>query len=65
MHRVVVQGYRAYQLNKTAVASAKKAGMEGGIREQYLPAKYNTKSTLEMTVDAKERRVVRDFDLVK
>jgi hypothetical protein len=63
-HRVVINGYRAAKIANQAAAQAA-AAMEGesGTREQYLPAKFNDKSTLEVTVDAGQSRAVKDFQL--
>jgi len=63
-HRAVIRGFRAAKpLGKAATNVANQLEQEGGIREQCLPAKYNDQSTLEVTVEGNQRRVVKDFSL--
>lgn len=63
-HRVVIHGYRAPKNNsKTGAQSMAAMGEEGGTREQYLPAKFNEKSALEMKVEASKSRDTKDFQL--
>jgi hypothetical protein len=63
-HRVVIRGFRA-AANSASAAAAAKAGLEGGIREQYLPAKFNDKSTLEVTISDESASSGVDFTLEK
>jgi hypothetical protein len=63
-HRVVIRGFRA-ATNTSIAAAAAKAGLEGGIREQYLPAKFNDKSTLEVTISDDSESSSVDFTLGK
>ncbi len=63
-HRVVIHGYRApMNTSKAAAQSVAAMGEEGGTREQFLPAKFNEKSTLVTTVEAGKSRDTRDFQL--
>jgi hypothetical protein len=62
-HRVVVRGFRAAARSAKAAATAAKIGIEGGVREQYLPAKYNDQTTLEVTVNSDQ--VTHDFQLAE
>lgn len=59
-HRVVVRAFRAGGGQSAAAANA---GIEGGVREQYLPKQFNEQSTLEATIDGNESEVIKDFDL--
>lgn len=64
-HRVEIRGFRAKGLSKSQAASAAKAGMEGGIREQYLPKKYNDETTLTTSVSGEASRTTIDFALAE
>jgi hypothetical protein len=57
-HRVEVEAFRASQAYPELDA-------EGGHREQFLPAKYNTSSELKIKVTGDESVFVYDIDLPK
>jgi hypothetical protein len=59
-HRVEVRGYR----KKAAERSSSNRFEEPGVqREQYLPEKFNTKSTLVVSFDGANPTAVQDFQL--
>lgn len=64
-HRVVIRGFRAAGSGTRAAATAAKVGIEGGIREQYLPPKFNTESTLEVVIDGSQSEATKDFQLTE
>lgn len=57
-HRVEIEAYRASTLADDPEAS------EGGVRLQYLPAKFNQQSELTADVSNDVSQVLRDFDLL-
>ena len=64
-HRVEIRGFR-----KTAGAAALPDGTPGSDSDtppqlQFLPAKYNYKSTLEITIPPGNREITKDFDLTE
>ncbi len=63
IHRVEIRGYRP----KAGGAAEETPGMAAGetLKEQYLPAKYNAKSELELTVESGSAPITKDFALVK
>ena len=64
-HRAEIRAFRPpAKVNKAAAQAAAAMGEEGGGPvDQYLPAKFNTKSTLEVTIDGSQSRTVKDFQL--
>lgn len=64
-HRVEIRGFRAAGLSKSQAAAATHAEMEGGIREQYLPKKFNEETTLEATVPGETSRTTINFTLTE
>lgn len=63
IHRVEIRGYRP----KAGGAAEETPGVAAGetLKEQYLPAKYNAKSELELTVESGSAPITKDFALVK
>lgn len=63
IHRVEIRGYRP----KQGAASEEIPGVAEGetVKEQYLPAKHNTKSALELTVESGSAPITKDFALEK
>jgi len=55
-HRVHIEAYRPDK-------SLQPDPIEGQVVLQYIPEKYNAKSTLEITVEPDDDDVTRDFDL--
>lgn len=64
-HRVVIRGFRSAAVAGKAAMTAASVGVEGGIREQYIPKKFNSESTLEVKIDGNESSANHDFDLAK
>lgn len=64
-HRAEIRAFRQpVKVSKAAAQAAAAMGEEGGGPvDQYLPAKFNTKSTLEVTIDGSQSRTVKDFQL--
>ena len=58
-HRVEIEGYRKGGKSNSATER------EGGIREQYLPAKYNVKSELAAQIAGSSAAQRIDYDLPK
>lgn len=64
VHRAEIRAFRVSdKVSKAAAQVAAAMGEEGVPIDQYLPAKFNTKSTLELTVDGSQSRTVKDFAL--
>jgi len=64
-HRVRIWASRPIAGAKAAPQDLQFSDTEGPPQEQYLPAKYNDKSELEVTIPPKGGKVVRDFDLAR
>lgn len=62
-HRVEIRAYRP----QAGASTEEVPGMAPGQapQEQYIPAKYNSASTLELAVDAGGSAMTRDFSLEK
>lgn len=64
--RVQIRAYRASTRSNDS-SSGKRGdpiGMEGGAREQYLPSRFNSESTIEVVVDV-DGQSVHDFHLTE
>ena len=61
-HRVEIEATRADP--KAAAPGEEIPGVEGPPREQYIPAKYNRDSELQVTIESGQA-VTKDFDLAK
>jgi len=62
--RVEIRAYRIHPEFQRRMANSADPEGEGGIpQEQYLPARYNTQSELQMTIDPGSDRITKDFAL--
>lgn len=61
-HRVEIEAFRT---DPKAPPGADPGGLEGPPREQFIPAKYNVQSELELTVESGSGSVTKDFELTK
>jgi len=61
VHRVEIRAYRP----REGAGSEEVPGMAQGetVKDQYLPAKYNSKSELELTVESGSGPITKDFAL--
>lgn len=61
-HRVEVRAYRPRAERRNPTNRFEEPGAQ---REQYLPAQFNTKSTLVVSIDGAQPSAVQDFQLKK
>jgi hypothetical protein len=62
-YRVQIEAYRQ-AANQNAPAAPLRHGLPTGeMREQYLPARHNTQTQLQTTIESGRREVTKDFEL--
>lgn len=61
-HKVIIEAYRLLGPGRST-ASGEQAPETAPARQQFLPAKYNAKTELEITIESGAGRITKDFDL--
>jgi hypothetical protein len=63
-HRVEIRAYRSAGSSQAATAEdVNRMERQGGQRQQYLPTKFNSESTVRVTVGSDKNPVIQDFQL--
>jgi hypothetical protein len=62
-HKVRIEAYRYASQSAAPGLPAPPAKSKTGPRQQYLPAKYNADTMLELTVEPGIRKIAKDFEL--
>jgi hypothetical protein len=62
-HKVRIEAYRYLAPAAAPGAAAPPTVSKNAPRQQYLPAKYNVDTTLEISVESGSRRITKDFQL--
>jgi hypothetical protein len=63
-HKIEVTAYRANKRSSAAVSPLDSPGVETSAAVvQFIPAKYNTKTELQVTVPSGSRTITKNFDL--
>jgi hypothetical protein len=60
-HKIQIEAYRTVGLKPGARVRPSVRG--DGVRQQYLSAKYNVNTTLDITIQPGAAKVTKDFDL--
>ncbi len=63
-HKVTIEAYRA-AAGHAADDSAEQTAETAPPRQQYIPAKYNTNSELEITIEPGSGTITKDFKLTE